>query len=431
MEKYLPEPVRTYVITGILALIPLLIANLMISPIFQNPELDLTLLEKKDEGVSRVFVIIQNTGNTISQNILITFVGDGFYELILSYGPDKPPIDITPEGKNLLLELERLAPNSYLILETKSILTGAKTVWVTSDETTTFLTLPYSESDTGISSINIMENREITFVGIAIFGFSALLIFRYINFNKSEYTRRKFLGIYPIEIVRYKSNYLTAGIIILFFGISGGWYVDNYLEPDPIKDYLTYKVFSVTDTIIPETFLQINDPSAPYSEGSIIAALAVLASLILSKRDIHLPKFVWSLSKPLSKIYLKDILSSYLIAEEISINTRKDLSKSESEIFVVKEKDHVIGLLSKKGADDLNLGKKPKLKKVFNEDLDWDHSKIKKNNFVVVNESLNLEQLKKQMESEGKIYAVIFDNENVLQGVVEYGDLFGKPENMR
>lgn len=422
--KYIPDSIKTYIIAIILALVPLLIANLLISPLFQTSDLDLTLLENKNE-VSKLFVVIQNTGNIAAQNIMITFVDDNPHKLISFYGPDKYPKDITSKDENLKLEVERLAPQSYIILETESSSTESKTVWVTSDSRTTFLTLPYSESNTVISSIDIMENRNITYLGIAIFGFSVLLIFRYANFYKSEYARRKYLGIYPIEIIRYKSSYLTAGLLILLFGIGGGLSLDNYLEPVPIKDYVAYKVFPVTETITPETFLQINDPSAPYSGGSIIAAISILASLLISNRDIHLPNFIWSMSKPISKIHINEISSSYLHAEVISINTKKDLSKGESEIFVVKEKDQVIGLITKRGAAKLNLTKKPKLNKVFDEFIDTTHKKIEKNNFIVVKESLNLEQLKEQMESESKIYAIIFDDKDNLQGVVEYSDLFG------
>lgn len=346
--EYLPDTIRKHVITVILALIPLLIANLMISPFFQNPDLDLTILERKNENsdLSKFFVVIQNTGNIASNDILITFYADNKFKLISFAGTDKLPQDVSHDGGNLRLSLERLSPQAYLILETEGPEAGAKSIWVTSDRITKFLSLASSQSDSVISSVNLMENREISFLVISAFGISALLVFRYINFYKSEHTRRNYLGVHPIKIVRYKSTYLVTGIVILFFGIGGGWYIDDYNEPEPIKDYLAYQVFSIEETILPETFLQIRDPASPYSGGNVLAALSVLASLIISNRDIHLPKFIWSLSKPYAKIQLKDIRSSYLPSEEVSINTRKDVSKSKSEVFVVKEKNTVIGLLS-------------------------------------------------------------------------------------
>ncbi len=431
MLDYLPDTIRKFIIAIILALIPLLIVNVITSPIFEKPEIDLTLLERYNEesNTSTVYAIIQNTGNQASKNILVLFDTIEPYKLVSFESTDKFPKDITGDNKKLRLSIERLSPQTYVILETKGMISNySKIVWVTSDKETEFISLPYSDLDSGISSVNLMKYRELIYLYVAIFGVFALLVFRYVNFHKSETSRRRFLGIYPIPLIRFGSKNLISGLVILAFGIGGGWYSDLYYEPEPISNYLVYDQFFINNNTTPQTFLQISDPAEPYSNGNLLSVASILVALMLSNRDIKLPKFIWALSKPLPKIRVNEISSSYLSAEEIAFGTRRDLSQIDAEVLVVKDKNSIIGLITTSEAERLKLGKNPKLKNFFDEKSDIIKDKIEKKNFVITKETITLDKLKEKMENESKIYAVILDEKNNLEGVVEYNDLFGKPK---
>jgi len=431
MTDYLPDTTRKFIITVFLALIPLLIANVIFSPIFEKPEIDLTLLEKQNEkpNTSMLYAVIQNTGNQASKNILVLFETKEPYKLISFEATDKIPQEISKDNQKLRLSIERLSPQTYVILKTEGIISNnSKTVWVTSDKETEFITLPYSDLDSGISSVNLMKDRDLFYLSIFVFGISSLSIFRYLNFYKSESARRKFLGIYPIELIRFGSKSLVAGFVILSFGIGGGWYLDAYYEPEPVTNYSEYDEFFIDNNITPQTFLQISDPADPYSNGTILSVISVPVSLWISNRDIKLPKFIWSLGKPLSKVKVNEISSSYISSEEVSSSTRKDISKIKGEIIVVKDKDSVIGLITTSEVERLKLEKNPKLKKFFDEKADIIENKIEKKNFVIIKENITLDKLKEKMENQSKIYAIILNENNNLEGVVEYNDLFGKPK---
>lgn len=433
MIKNLPEPAQKYLIPIVLTLIPLLIANAILSLNFDNPEINLTVLERIDqkENISHVEVAIQNIGNVPSTNILLLFKTENSYELLSFESTDTQPEKISNDDK-LRISIERLSPQSYVILKTQGpILNEEKNFWVTTDKDTKIVTIPISDTDVGISSVNLTKDQEFGYGVAGGIGVFALFGFRYYNFYRSEYTRRAYLGAYPIKLVRYSSKYLWSGGLILFFTIGIAVYADGIYEPEPISNYTNNQPFTLDSTIKLETFLQVNDPTKPSGTPGIpIIILGVLVMLVISNKDVNLPAFIWSLKQPsLSKVKLKEISFSYLPAKEISITTKKDVEEIDAEIFAVKQRNEIVGLVSKKAAKK-HMKKKSNFKTLFDERNDSTIKKdlkIARRNFIVIKEGVTLKLLKKEMENSNKKYAVIENLDGKFVGVVSYNDLFGQP----
>lgn len=434
MTEYLLDQIKKIIASILIAVIPLLIANVIIYPIFEHPEIQITALELKDHSskISKIDVLIQNVGNVPSENIRILFNTTNSYKLDSFESTDTLPTEIKNGDKKLRIEIERLAPQSYVTLYTKGPTANiTKTLWLTSNKETEIITLPSNSTDSGISSVDLNKDRQNTLYGSVAFGFAAVAAFRFLNYYRSESTRKSYLGVYEILPVKFRSKYLGFGFLILFIAFYIGIEVDQYYVPDPIAGYEKYYAFPLDDSISTKTFLQIKDPNDPYvTEGSVVFILVMIVALIVSNKDINLPKFDWSLKPPLSAIKLNQISSSYLKAKEVSIRGKQN-SKDEIEIYVVKKDEKIVGLLAVEEINELKVDEKSSFKSIFKHKKlsppKWKESESMRVNFITINEDKTLDDLKQEMEKHYKKYAVIQSADKKFIGVVEYDDLFGRP----
>lgn len=432
MVEYLPDPLRKGIVSVGIALIPILIGNLLISPLLANPDINITALEfhNKTSNQSTIYAIIENLGNLPSENIKIYFSAKNQYALSSYKSVDSIPINYTDKEGHLRVNIERIAPHAFTILQTNGIISDTeKTIWLASDKQTKFVTLPKNSTDSGISSLDLQKD-DAPYVTGGI-GILSLLIFRYINFYKSETKRRDFLGTHQIKILKYKSLYFLLGLVAIIVGIGIGHTIDSNNQKLQIADYKAYNAFPLNKNMTVNQFLSINNPNtSQITGGAVFSFLSILFALWVSNKDINLPKFDWSL-KPLPvNVKVNQISSSYLKSAEYSIKTRRDLSKENMDIFVVTDGLEIIGLLSAKEIEKLEGGKKPIKSTIKSKKLpspNWDEASFRRDNFIVVNENTTLEELRKQMENASRIYAVIQDSSKNILGVMSHDILFGTP----
>lgn len=435
MVEYIPDAIRKYPVSFGIALIPVLIGNLLISPLLTNPEVNISTLEfhNKTSNHSVIYTIIENLGNSPSEHIKIYFDTKNPYILLGYRSVDSIPINNTGSDGYLRVSIDRLAPQSFTILKaTAPISYTEKTIWLTSDKETKFVTLPSNTTDSGVSSIDFTNQNDAAVVTGGV-GILILLLFRYVNFYKSEAKRKDFLGVHQIKIVRFRSIYFWAGAGAIIFGIIIGMQIDEGNQKIHIQNYAQYKAFPLDKNMTSDKFLFVKNPNTPIvTGGSVLSFFSILFALYFSNKDINLPKFDWSLKPSPDNVKVNQITSSYLKAGEYSIKARRDLSKEDKDIFVVTDGLEIIGLLSAKEIEKLDLGKKPSFQSVFkNKDLPsprWDKTNFKRDNFIIVDENTTVEELKRQMEKAAKRYAVIqYSSKNTL-GVVSYDLLFGPPD---
>lgn len=427
MVDYIPDNISKFIIAFFLALVPLLIVSLVASPIFDAPNVDVTILEKKEDNLSKITMVIQNTGNEPSTNLVLTFDTKHPYRLI-DYQTNEFEPKIVPDN-NLKLQITRLAAQSYLILNTEGDLSSDnKRIWITADKFSKVVLLPYEEGNVGISSVYFRKDINIIYGEILLFGFCTLFGFRYLNFLQSETKRRDYLGIYDIKLVRYKSSYLGYGAFVLIIGFSIGGYLDLYEDPFLIDDYTQYTTFELDEIISPFDFVIVNDENTfDVTGGHIISIISIFVALWISNKDITIPKFIWSLKASPNKVILRDISSSYLTTEKISINSHKEPNDIKAEIIVLVENDNVVGLLPTGVAIKQDIGKKHSYRTVFSDSNYKKKIKIPRMNFMVVKNDLILFKLKEMMEKEKKRYAIVENNLGDIMGVLNYDDTFGKP----
>ena len=431
MIEYVPDTIRKYPLAVVISLVPLLIANLLISPLLQNPDTNLTIFETKDKisNISHVDILIQNVGNEPSKNILLYFASEKPYTITSSFSTDSIPKSLV-ENNTTRASIERLAPQSFALLRlTGPISNGDKTLWFTSDKESKIVQFPYNVTNTGISTIDFTKERgEVTF---SILGFSlaALFVFRYVNFYRSESKRRDYLGIHEIPIVRYRHN-ITLGIVILVGVMLLGIAIDAYMNPLPVENYKSYTPFSLAN-IVPQKFIQLNNPASPTygTLGNVIQIVFLFVALSITNRDIKLPKFDWALKSRYETVKLNQIHSSFMKSEEFTLSSKPDLSKKDKEIFIVKDNNEIMGLFSMKEAKNLASGKKS-IKSILQK-FSYPHvdkTNYKRENFVMVDNTLSLGDVKKRMEEAIKRYAVIINAQKDIEGIIAYDDLFGKPD---
>lgn len=431
MVQRLPNSVIKYGSAIILAIIPLLVANAILSPA-ETPNIDLTVLEflDKEQDKSIIKILVQNTGNVPSTNNLILLNTLNSYKLVTHYSTDTIPKIIQNEN-NLHISIDRIAPQAYVILEAHGpILPSQKFFWVTTDKETEIVRLPKSEVEMGVSSVNISKDRDIAYTVVIIFGFAALIVYRSYHFYKSEQLRRIYLGIYNIPMTRFYSNFLRGAGIILIASIFVGVFLDDYQDPDVINNYTSYEAFMLDSTISLNNFLQIYYPGdAIVTPGILIIVITIFVAISISTRDIKIPNFIWSLPPSPDDILLQDIKSSFISSEPIAINTTRKLSEIDVEIFEITENNEIVGLISKKVAEEYKEGEKYNFKTIFNEtkrSTKKNSLKIDRNNFIEIRDDQSLARLKEDMEKNHKIYAIIVNVRGIGIGVVSYEDLFGE-----
>ena len=118
-----------------------------------------------------------------------------------------------------------------------------------------------------------------------------------------------------------------------------------------------------------------------------------------------------------------------LTSEPVAINTTRKLSEIDVEIFEITKNNEIIGLISKKVAEEYKEGNKYNFKPIFNEtkrSTKKSSLKIDRNNFIEIRDDQSLAHLKESMDKNRRIYAVIVDVKGIGIGVVSYEDLFGE-----
>lgn len=369
MVQKLPNSIVKITSAIILTLIPLLISGIVLSPILENSDIELTVFEKfsQNNRTSNLEILIQNVGSQPSTDLILFVDSDAQYTITDLKTTDTVPHIIDEE--KLRVEIQRLSPQAYVEINASGKATSKeKDVWVTSNQETELITIPVIGSDLGISSVDISEKENQVYLGVLIFGFIALFGFRYYNFYRSEYARRAYLGVHDIPLVRYKSSNLVWAFILFSFATGIGFGLDGYFQPYFIEEYVMYEYFNLNENVKLQNFLQIDTGNYDFvTGGMVIMIIALLPMHIIANRDINLPDFIWSLPRSHKDVLLKDVELSFISSEPIAIVTTKKLSDIDVEIFEITEKNEIIGLISKKIIGDYKEGDKYNFKSIFNE----------------------------------------------------------------
>jgi len=438
MFDYIPTWVRSLAITAVLTVISLGI-TIGIPSIIQNPSIDFTVLVWNDEksGISKIKTIVQNVGDAPATNISILYNTGSNYDLISFNSTDATPRRSDELDNQLRINIERLSPQSFAILVTEGRINNQinKTIWLTSDSESKILTLSRESRNIGITSMGFFEDKYGSLLIEAGFGLFFVLIFRYFNFHKSEFLRKNYLGKHKIRLIKFNSGALRGSIVILL--ISGTLaYVVDYLEmPLPERLYERYKVFELDENITVDRFLQFKDPNVwyPASAGNLVLALGIFVAFRYSTNDIRLPKVIWSLKSSLPDITLNQISESYVSSEEVSMSTKQKDAKSDTEVFIVKNNDEVVGLISVKEIGNISTRGKPTFGSILrHKDLGnphWDNEKMRRDNFVIVSNTMTLSDLKNEMEKSKLRFAVVKNSDKGIVGVVDYDRLFIRNES--
>jgi len=411
----------------LIGLLPLLIIHGIFSPGDQE-KLEVTAFELIENGTSKIQVLIKNIGTNSAEDIRSNVQPS--YDYVNYISSDSIPVKETLDENRVLIE--RLAPESFVLINfEKSDYNKTKTVWVSYNKETIFLHLSDSIINQGISSVNLNQDRENTLYAITIFGFSILVSFRFVNFYRVEMKRKEYLGVHNIAPVKFRSQYLGIGLLILFFAFSAAIAVDEYYVPEPILDYSPFQIFNVTSSVSLDDFNNLKNPTPVFgTQGSIVFFFAIIAALIVSNKDIDLPKFEWNLKPTPSAILIKQTSFSFLKSKQVSNISQIDREETDIEIYVVKLGDKVQGLINKEEMPDLDMGKKPKARTILkNKELSspsFNKEEQIRENFIVINENKNLEELKIEMEKNYKKFAVVENDEKEITGVLNYDDFFGK-----
>lgn len=422
-----PDKIKQLVASIIIALIPLLIVNSLFSP-FDQEKLDVTAFEIIKNEQSEIQVLLKNIGTDPAENIKV-YVYNSF-NYVGYKTTDTIPVEEKLEQDRI--HIDRLAPDSFLVLTFKKPINDEqKTIWVTHNQETIFLDLKNATINQGISSVDLNKDRKNTLMVVGVFGFSALFVFRFMNFYRSEVKRKEFLGIHKINPVKFRSKHLKYGIAILVTAFIVGVAVDEYAVPEPISNYSPYEIFLIPENVSLETFVELKSPKPAYGTGgSVLFIFALFVALAVSGKDINLPKFEWHLKPKPSSILIKQTEFSFLNSKVVSDTSQLNIKESDIEVFVVKTNDTIHGLINPEETEDLDIGKKPKAKTILkNKELPappFDKDEKIRKNFIVINENETLETLKNQMEENYKKFAIVENDDKEITGVLNYDDFFGK-----
>lgn len=438
MFDYIPGWGKTLAITIFLTLITGLISGGVEFSIIQQPEIQIFVYEEKDyaSNESKIKTIIQNIGNKQEENLELKFLSPFSYSLNSYNSTDSNP-KVQSNLDSLDITIERLAPESFVEIDVHGTfnINSSKSIILSTNSKTEFLILNNTVSDIGITNVNYQEKIDTPLIIEGLVGGMIFVIFRTFSFNRYEFMRRKYLGSYNFPIKRNSSNFYLIGLVaLLVVGVFAANHDSSIFLPIKYfpSPYIDYELNELNS----ELFLEFKDPDIwyPATEGNLILGAAIFFLILFSKYKIMLPTTIWL--KPLShdKITLSQISGSYIPSQVVTKNTRSKILKDNIEVYVVKEKEKIIGLISQKEVSKLDILKSKLGSMLQNDKLSspkWDKSKGVRENFTIVYDYETLDVIKTKLDDHGKEFAIVFDSNKKFKGVIEYDTLFDKKSSKK
>lgn len=432
VSDYLPSWVKTIGIPLILAVLSALISSSFEFSITQNPQIQIVVMEEKnyDKNISNLRTVVQNIGDKHEENILITFNAPFKYSLVSHNSTDSIPV-VVDDSEILRVNLNRLAPSSYVILNTEGMFQhdSSKTIVLTTSSKTEFFTLNNVTKNMMVSNIAYLDkiNNSLAIEGIA--GGIIFVVYRFFLLHRYEFFRKQYLGVYNLTKKRNDPMvYLLSFTLLLFVGLAASLvdFSGNYLAthlPHAYENHLN------DSSILPESFLEFKDPKIlyPATNGNIILGGCIFFLLLGTQARLRLPTMIWLRPLSLSQIKIGNISGSYSTTKTMSKNTRMRAFGDAQDFCVIKEDEKIIGILSQKEIAKLGwlrtkLGSILQNKKLGSPQ--WDSEKKVRDNFIVVNESFTLDTVKHEMDEKARQFVIIVDANNDVKGILNYDDIF-------
>jgi len=430
---YLPKPAKSISITIIITLISVILSTVFDVSIFKNPDIEVSVLEWKDyrESSSTIKTIVQNIGNVQGNNIVIVYDSPFRYDLQSFNSTESIPRIIDSSDGRLRINIERLSPDSYVILDTKGLFqeNSSKKIWVSTDTKTELLILNMTENNLGVTTINFSEKINNPMIIESIAGAGLFLLYRYFSYLKYEYFRRKYLGVYNFKLRKNTIAYYLVGLVIIYIIAVIGVGVDKS-QSHFFLNYTPYVDFDLNSRLSENNFIftNTNKPGVLYeaSLGNLLLFLGIFVLVLHSKIKSDLPPTIWLRPLPYSKIQVDKVSGSYVTTKVVSPDTRTKIMKDNVDVYVVKEGDKILAIISQVESSRYEVFKTRFRTLLRRKQLypKWDEEKSIRDNFVTAYIDETLDILKHKMEEEGKQFAVILDRQNNFKGVLDYKFIF-------
>lgn len=412
-----------------------------------NPDVNVTVLEKTDvqNNKSVVYTILQNVGTSPANKIQIYYNFPSTYVLNSFNSTESIPKLTVGEDNKSRVEINRLSSDSYTILnmEGKLVQGKEKKLVVTYDKGSKSLTLPYSHVDMGVSSMPFGLKRGVSYLTEFTIGSTLIILTQYLVVRNSESTRRDFLGIYDIDIRKFNTQKVLVGIVVILISILALAPIEYYITNPTIPKYIQNVPFEIEKNISVDQFIHIKKSDwlgeliiNNIGIGNIVLFFVIIWALGYSLEKPHLIKYRWFLKSKLANVKVKDIASSYLKVKEVimeDIIDRKLREKRFDLFYVVWEEvegnKKIVALLAHNEivythriSDEHTV--KAILLNPYLPKPQWSARHHKRDNFVEIDETENLEFVKNTMEKSGKKYAIVIDIHKKPVGVIDYDLIF-------
>lgn len=433
MSEYLKNLFKSIIIPLILTVSSAVIGFYVVH-LFQNSDVHITVLQfdHTNETYAKIYGIVQNTGTAPAKDLLLVFNYPHKYQLTGFNSTESIPKTVNSTDGILRITLDRLSPQSYIILELNSSSSkhSSSQIWVTSDGNTKSLTIPYREENFGISSLPYTVSGLSSLEVEAGIGIGLFMVIRYLLYTKSESLRRDYLGIYDIRITKFNFSRIVicCVIILISLGIAIGVVATLEKKIHPTS----YVSFPISDNVAIDEFIQTQQydntsNQDPANAGYLLLSVGIFVAIAYSINDIKLPAFIWLLKpRSFATITLNKISLSYYTVKLVTLEYQIESDDSKVDFFAITVNDKISGLISRKELGDKPEGKMIKsfLQKDHLSIPEWDNVMMYRDNFYLAKDSITLGDLKMEMEKNIKKYALVVGIKQDLLGVVDYEAIF-------
>src|SRR2546428_4575699 len=332
---------RNLIIPAILSLFTLGITH-GIDNALQNPDLKVVILDEKDNQTktSTFNLLIQNDGNAPAKDILILFGTHYRYNFTSFNSTESIPKEINNSDQKLSISIDKISPQSFVILTAKGkfVENEKVVIWVFDEKSSKILNLNSGIESFGTSSSPGTSELATSLLEETGLGILFLVTFRVVTFKKSESLRRQYLGVYPIELVKFDANRVLVGCLIIGIGLLIIIVIQSFIMTDILHDLKELPQFPLEKNISVNDFIKFKNSDVLAELFSNITAsnfahfFVILAAIGYTNYGIRFPRFFWLL-KPnnTSNLLLSKIESSYSKAKVVNLNDNvgNDWKKTE------------------------------------------------------------------------------------------------------